>query len=900
MTRTTHQGIRITVFILSLTCAVFLLAQTSHFKKITSQFSAKPTAAKTLDAGSPATKSPAANSSPAASATFQDDENDPAKEAKYTRMKELRALVESLEAKQKDEPNNASLEDQIAAAGKEYNEISKSLGGDHPPQEESSFTAASAATPRNATTNSLAGRRASTEVFPANNICNTASSTFTDDPVPNVAIPNLNLLNPVIRNINVSGMGNYLWDVDIKTFITHTNSADLDVYLVSPAGTIVTLTTDNGGTNDNVFNGTLFDDQAATPVTDFGFANNVVATPVQPEEAMGAFIGENPNGTWQLFIYDDAASNTGQFDKLELTITTFAIAPVEVTSGAYANNTPQAIPNPGVISSTINVAGAGATISKVVLVTNVPHQKSDDLDITLTSPQGRTVTITTDNPDFLGLNYNNVFAGTRWFDRAGPGFLEIGAVTDEVYFFGVLKQVAVPEGAMAAFNGQNPNGTWTLQVRDDSTNSRSGSLQNWSLIISTINCTAPNTVVTLADPLVCLGPNGIVAVNATVTNNNPVAVNANFSAALPPTLIGLPGTGVASLNQPALIVTANGVTWNGPLQPGQTVTITYKAQIAAGTPNGSQVCIDSQTSFDGAPPATVRACETLDCPVGPVNAQVTDQKAGSVLVFPYYVSKVSEQKDTRMTISNIGDAAATVHLFFIDGLTCNQSDQFLCLTPNANFSFKASEYDPETTGWVLAVAVDAQGRPVQYNGLIGNAFVNDGNYVDNYGAESFRANSPLVATITDNAARLFFDGASYDAVPNQFAVEIQSPLDAPSQRVVTTSLSGNVITGQLTGAAQVGTALVYNGNEKPFGSFSAWLNGNCQASATITSTSPRVPNGMAQMIPTGQVGTLKFNVGAAVGLILTPRTAAWRGIRTLHKTALTTTTITIPILTPIC
>jgi hypothetical protein len=54
------------------------------------------------------------------------------------------------------------------------------------------------------------------------------------------------------------------------------------------------------------------------------------------------------------------------------------------------------------------------------------------------------------------------------------------------------------------------------------------------------------------------------------------------------------------------------------------------------------------------------------------------------------------------------------------------------------------------------------------------------------------------------------------------------------------------------------------------------------------------------MVPTGQVGTIKLNIGAGVGLLMTPRTATWKGIRTLHKTGLTTTTLTIPVLIPVC
>jgi hypothetical protein len=84
------------------------------------------------------------------------------------------------------------------------------------------------------------------------------------------------------------------------------------------------------------------------------------------------------------------------------------------------------------------------------------------------------------------------------------------------------------------------------------------------------------------------------------------------------------------------------------------------------------------------------------------------------------------------------------------------------------------------------------------------------------------------------------------------------------------------------------------------GSFTGWLNGSCQAIATLTNTSPRVPTGMNGMIPSGQNGTLQLRIGAGVGLLLTPRSAPFAGIRTLHKTGLATSTIRIPLLPPVC
>jgi subtilisin-like proprotein convertase family protein len=412
--------------------------------------------------------------------------------------------------------------------------------------------------------------------------------------------------------------------------------------------------------------------------------------------------------------------------------------------------------------------------------------------------------------------------------------------------------------------------------------------------------TANTLKVDVGDPLICLSANGLIGVTATVSNINPVPVDASFTAALPTTLNGLAGAGVASINQAGLNVTASAVTWKGTVPANTTVIITYKTQLVAGTPLNMPICIDSEVTFNGGPKATVQACATLNCPAGPVNAAVSDQKSGALLVFPYYTSKAATQSDTRLTLSNVGEQVATLHLFFIDGVTCQQADFFLCLTPHGSFSFQASAYDGETTGWLLAIAVDAQGRPVQYNGLIGNAFVRDDEYVGNYGAESFQAHSPLLAALQPDTATLFFDGRSYDAIPSQFTVEVQSPVEVPGQRLVTVGLQGDLSQGQVRGAAQVGVGRVINGNESPLGSFTGWLQGACQAQAVISQASPRVPRGMSGLIPSGEVGTMQLNIGAGVGMLLTPKTSTWRGIRSLHKTGLTTATLTIPLLPPQC
>ncbi len=433
--------------------------------------------------------------------------------------------------------------------------------------------------------------------------------------------------------------------------------------------------------------------------------------------------------------------------------------------------------------------------------------------------------------------------------------------------------------------------SFTLKVTDSG-----GLMATTTLTINTIPLT-----VKIGDPAICLDPGGLVGNEATLTNPNAGAQVSSFTATLPAGLTAVPGSCSANVNPGGCTIAANGgsVSWNGTLAAGQTVTIIYRTRIAPNVAPGAQFCIDNQGTV-GNVVAGLQFCFNVICPAI-VNTRVSDQKAGSVLVFPYYTSTIGGGSDTRMSVSNIsnGTGLSYVHLFLMDGTSCQQSDFFLCLTPNATFGFKASDYDPGNTGYLIAVAVNAQGVPIQNNVLIGNAFVNTPQFADNYGAESFAANSFAVATVEGNAATLYFDHTGYDAVPKQFAVEIQSPIDAPGQQIVTAGLSGNLVTSQLSGAAQVGIGQAYNEKEV-FASFSSWLTGACQARATISTTSPRVPNGLGILIKAGQAGSLKFNVGGGVGLLLTPRTAPWRGIRTLHKTQTTATTLTIPIFAPIC
>ena len=184
--------------------------------------------------------------------------------------------------------------------------------------------------------------------------------------------------------------------------------------------------------------------------------------------------------------------------------------------------------------------------------------------------------------------------------------------------------------------------------------------------------------------------------------------------------------------------------------------------------------------------------------------EVSDQKPGSLLVFPYYRSNQQNAVDTRLTITNLGKRPINVHFLFMDGATCTEFDQYICFTPNASIDWKASIFDPDNSGYVICYVVDNMGVPISYNGLIGNAFVKDGVWVGNYGVESFA--SPLAIGTPIGAVNLpglswdiTFNGVALDMMPTAFAVDIQSPLDvtAVGQRVTLAGLRGNAYSGEI-------------------------------------------------------------------------------------------------------
>jgi uncharacterized repeat protein (TIGR01451 family) len=340
----------------------------------------------------------------------------------------------------------------------------------------------------------------------------TASFDSIDTPLP------ITDLQTTTSTIAVSGLGGYLHDVDVSTSIAHTWNAQLEIVLTSPSGTAVTLTTLNGGSNDHVFDGTSWDDDAGVanppgPVTDAVYVNNVTETPLVPEEAFSHLRGEDPNGDWVLTIFDDSAFFEGELATWTLTLATLDAPPNEVTGGFVSVDTPLPINNLQTTTSTIAVAGLDGYVCDVDVSTSITHTWNADLEIVLTSPSGTPVTLSTANG---GMN-DDVFDGTLWTDDAGVANPP-GPVTDAVYVNQVTETPLCPEEAFGALIGEDPNGDWVLGITDTGIVDQ-GILGAWGLQITTCGCAGADLEIFKTAILPLAGVPLAWAV--TVTNNGP-------------------------------------------------------------------------------------------------------------------------------------------------------------------------------------------------------------------------------------------------------------------------------------------------------------------------------------------------------------------------------------------
>ncbi len=306
-----------------------------------------------------------------------------------------------------------------------------------------------------------------------------AGSTATTSNHSSAAVVATVDLATVTDTIAVASGDSYISDVDVTVNITHTWCSDLEVTLTSPLGTVVELTLGNGGSNDDCFNGTLFDSSAAGVPTLEAYADSVTAGPMTATGDLGAFIGEDPNGIWTLSIGDTANADGGASNGWSMDITTLDGAPTEATTNHASANVVNTI-DLATVGDDLVVGGLGTYMCDVNLTTNITHTWSSDLQVVLVSPGGTASAITFNN----GGSNDDCFNGTLFDASAGS------TPTTEIYADSVTAGPMTAEGTLSGFIGEDPNGTWTLLI-GDTANADGGASNGWSLDITTCIGEAP-------------------------------------------------------------------------------------------------------------------------------------------------------------------------------------------------------------------------------------------------------------------------------------------------------------------------------------------------------------------------------------------------------------------------
>jgi hypothetical protein len=321
----------------------------------------------------------------------------------------------------------------------------------------------------------------------------------------------------------------------------------------------------------------------------------------------------------------------------------------------------------------------------------------------------------------------------------------------------------------------------------------------------------------------------------------------------------------------------------------------------------------------------------------PSTSEMSDQKAGSLLVFNYYSSSPISalQENSRISITNTNQMeGATIHLYFIDGSTCSVADSWLCLPPNCTSTFSMAEVDPGTSGYLVAIASDGPvgfrsggntGKPVSFNHLIGDGFVTlSSGHRANLGAVAFAVvdgvdgmGNPIPVDPAYNGtsptAQVVFDGTvgNYNRVPHVLAISsIPSPADSLNSsydtQIIINRIGGTLlgqtdplgdIFGNLYNDAGVSASLTFNTQ-------------SCQFKAGITRNFPRTVPRPNVHIPVGRTGWMRLfppttNVGILGAMLINDNNPSssvpFTGGLNLHVMRLSANvSYTVPVFPPTC
>ena len=570
--------------------------------------------------------------------------------------------------------------------------------------------------------------------------------------------------------------------------------------------------------------------------------------------------------------------------------------------------------------ATVGSWGLGTTPGSNTLTATSPGLTGSPLTFTATGTVGAATQIAINGGDSQTATVGTAVA-------TAPSVLVRDALSNPVSGVSVTFSVASGGGSVTGgsattnASGIATVGSWTLGMTPSHTLMATSSGLSGSPVTFTAAGILP--LVGAAQVEGTAVPGGTVTVLKTLTNTQSTLLPITLSAPLPAGVSGVScvsvtgtcviGAGTVSTQGGGEIYRTDGifapaasqpVTWTGAIPGNSTVTIRYVVQISALASTGTQYPITSTINGFSGPSTTVTVSASPvgpGDPVGLVLGQTSAQKPGSVLIYNLYSSGFNPAaNDSRISITNTSPSrSAYVHFFFIDGANCSVADMTITLTTNQTTSFLASDFDPGVTGYLIAVATDANGCPAIQNDLIGESLVKlESGHRATLPALGIAALGQGGATCNPNAttATLAFDGLSYNALPRALAVSgLSSIANGFSSLLVVNRIGGNLGTGAATLGSLFG--LLYDDQEM---SQSFTLAANvCQLRGVLGNNFPRTAPRYTTVIPAGRSGWMRFAAvedEAITGALLVEAQNGLGGGHNLHHlTTTSTATLTIPV-----
>lgn len=212
----------------------------------------------------------------------------------------------------------------------------------------------------------------------------------------------------------------------------------------------------------------------------FGDANNQIlvvddAGTVDTIDSEAFFMTVKTAGTYYAFVDSATAATGGPTATYNLSVTIIPKRNVGINCTTYTStNVPLPIADGALTSSTITVPATTARIASTKVSINATHTLMNDLDVQLRSPAN---------------NNNGLFNDIGPTATGGQTMMDI--TLDQYssgvpFVFTVLRPLILkPELAYRLdwYDGENPSGVWTLDIRDDLVNATTGTLNGWSLEI---------------------------------------------------------------------------------------------------------------------------------------------------------------------------------------------------------------------------------------------------------------------------------------------------------------------------------------------------------------------------------------------------------------------------------